>query len=115
MLEMIRYLLILACTTAIIICAMQYLRTHADYRNGLLHKAGNLLSYGYLKMYLTIGHGKNLFHTKMKSIFSSYPFGSETTCEFHLKEQKMEQLRNQLRTSQTGYQKKSGYNLKILK
>lgn len=115
MLEMIRYILILLCTTAIIICVMQYLSTHVDYRSGLLHKAGILLSYGYLKIRLAISYGKNFFHTKMKFIFSSYPFGREATKELQQKEQRIAQLKKQLHSPSFGYTQKSNYNLKILK
>lgn len=115
MLKTLPNIVIFLCITLFTIAVILYLRTHADYRNGLIHKAGNLLLYGYLKLYLTIHRGTSAFHTHMKSIFAHYPFGNENTADLHQKKQHLLSLKHQLGRTPQDYTKASRYNLKILK
>lgn len=114
MLETTRTLILLICITAFTIYVIHYLSLHADYRNGLLHKAGNLLLYGYLKACINITSATGAFHEKMKSIFTGYPFGAHTQTTLHQKKQHIQHLKTQITNSQSTYNK-THYNLKILK
>ena len=60
MLEQTRNLFILIGITALTVLVIHYLSTHTKYQNGWLHRIGNLLSYGWLKICISIGHEKNM-------------------------------------------------------
>lgn len=115
MLLMIRNFLIVLCIILFSIYMIQYVRTHVDYRKGWIHKAGNLLLYGYLKASITIGYGLEYLRMKLKGIFCSYQPGDHGLKEIYQKEQRINQLKRHMKSSGSSHTEKTEYNLKILK
>ena len=49
---------IISFAVILVFCMAAYLRSHSRYENGIFHKAGCLLMYGYLKISLAAGYVK---------------------------------------------------------
>lgn len=115
MLEQTRILFLLICIMTLTVFVIQYLNIHTNYMNTWLHKAGNLLSYGWLKACITIGHAKEYARLKLDTIFCRYHNTDAWTKELHQKEQQLSQMKSQMNKPYTTYKKNGEYNLKILK
>ena len=115
MLEQTRNLFILIGITALTVLVIHYLSTHTKYQNGWLHRIGNLLSYGWLKICISIGHAKEYVHLKLDNIFCHCPSDNPRAKELHQKEQQLHHMKTQIEGNYPSYTKKSEYNLKILR
>lgn len=101
---------IISFAVILVFCMAAYLRSHSRYENGIFHKAGCLLSYGYLKICLAAGYAKRAFMMKLEGICSSYHF-QDASEEFRHKENRLREL--QMEISRSGYARHA-HNLKIL-
>ena len=87
-----------------------YLKSHSRYENGIFHRAGCCLWYGYLKLDLAAGYLKHAAAVRLGSICSS--FRNQNIPEtLYCKEQRLRELRKEI--SCKSY-RKDKYNLKIL-
>lgn len=77
-----------------------YLRSHSRYENGIFHKAGCLLMYGYLKISLAAGYARRAVMMKLGSICSSANI-SEASEKLHHKQYRIQELQREL--SHGGY------------
>jgi len=94
----------------IIFCMAAYVRDHSTYENGIFHRAGCCLWYGYLKLDLAAGYLKHAAAVRLGSICSS--FRNQNIPEtLYCKEQRLRELRKEI--SCKSY-RKDKYNLKIL-
>ena len=94
---------IISFAVILVFCMAAYLRSHSRYENGIFHKAGCCLLYGYLKISLAVV-------MKLGSICSSCRF-QDAPEAFRHKENRLREL--QMEISRSGYAKHS-HNLKIL-
>ena len=85
-------------------------QVYSRYENGIFHKAGCCLLYGYLKISLAAGYARRAIMMKLGSICSSYHF-QDAPETFRHKENRLREL--QMEISRSGYAKHS-HNLKIL-
>lgn len=72
-----------------------YLRSHSRYENGIFHRAGCLLMYGYLKMSFAAGYAGRAVMMKLGSICSSVNISAVSEEMYH-KEYRMRELRREL-------------------
>lgn len=86
-----------------------YLRSHSRYENGIFHRAGCFLMYGYLKISLAAGYARRAVMMKLGSICSSANISAVSEEMYH-KEYRMRELRRDL--SHGGYGT-DRHNLKI--
>ncbi len=86
-----------------------YLRSHSRYENGIFHRAGCLLMYGYLKISLAAGYARRAVMMKLGSICSSVNISAVSEEMYH-KEHRMQELRREF--SHGGYGT-DRHNLKI--
>ena len=101
---------IVSVAVIMIFCMAAYLRDHSRYENGIFHRAGCYLLYGYLKLELAAGYLKRAVMMRFGSICSECRVQDIPDELFH-KEQRLKELRREI--SRKSYGKKQ-YNLKIL-
>lgn len=93
----------------VVFCMAAYLRSHSRYENGIFHRAGCLLMYGYLKMSFAAGYARRAVMMKLGSICSNVNISAVSEEMYH-KEYRMRELRREL--SHGGYGT-DRHNLKI--
>lgn len=101
---------IISFAVILVFCMAAYLRSHSRYENGIFHKVGCYLLYGYLKISLAAGYAKRAVMMKLGSICSSCHF-QDASEVFRHKENRLREL--QMEIFRNGYVKHS-HNLKIL-
>lgn len=115
MLEQTRNLFILICIFVLTVIAVQYMSTHTSYHRGWLSKAGNLLSYGWLKICITVGHAKEYASARLNTLFCGFHFSDNRSEKLRQKELELNHLKAHMDRTHGVCGKTADYNLKILK